>query len=413
LGLNLVPNINQVESLISFLKVLKINNQKEVKNLTALKDTRVLDLTHAWQGPICTMFLAAMGAEVLKIEPPWGALGRVTGQMIKGKVDAGFVFLNRGKKGMTLDLKSENGKKIFMDLVKISDVVIENFGPGTMDRLGLGYETLKKINPKIIMASGSGFGQYGPWSKRLSFDPIGRAASGYQYISGLADDPSTPPHHPADAIGDTIPGLCILIGIITALYHREKTGVGQRIDVAQADVMLGVLNSFTIYHLIGKTWQQLMSSRGMRLGGTLKAKDGWVQISVPMGRISDRFTEALGLGPLVDEAAPKKVEEWVAKRTRQEVVDILVKARVPVASVDSLDEVAANPQFHAREMIIELDHPTLGKVKTTGFPIKFSNTPGKIDNIEPELGQHNEEILTELLGYSAEEFATLNKEHSI
>jgi len=312
-----------------------------------LEGIRILDLTHAWNGPICTMFLAGLGAEVIKVEPPWGALGRFSGYMIKGKVDASFVFLNRGKKSLTLDLKNENGKKIFKDLVKVSDVVVENFGPGAMARLGLDYEALREVNPKIIMASGSGFGQTGPWSKRLSFAAIGESASGWMHIT--RNEPDGPPIRAPDAIGDTIPGLVTALGIVTALRHRDNTGEGQWVDVAQADVMLSIMNSFTIFHLTGLTWNQSMRSRaGLRVGGTLRAKDGWVTFTVPMGRIFDRFVEAIDVGPLADDSDVEKVEEWVAERTRQEVVDVLVKARVPVASVDNLDEVATNPQLQAR-----------------------------------------------------------------
>ncbi len=378
--------------------------------MRALEDIRVLDLTHAWFGPICTMFLACMGAEVIKIEPPWGEMMRAMPPLIKGRVSPSFVFLNRNKKSLTLNLKTEKGVRIFKELVKISDVVVENFSPGTMERLGLGYEVLREINPRIIMASGSGFGQYGPWSRRLSFDPIGRAASGYMYLSRPEDDPTAPPQNPPDAIGDTIPGLFLLVGIITALRHRDRTGVGQRIDVAQADCMLGVINSFTIYQICGLTFREVLRQRGVILGGVLKAKDGYVAITVPMGAIQERFLKALGLGPSVDESTRRRVEEWVAGRTRREVVEVLVKARVPVASVDSLDEVAENPHFLAREMVIEIDHPILGRVKTTGFPIKFSETPGKVDGPDPLLGQHTEEILSTLLGYSDEEIAELRRE---
>lgn len=380
-----------------------------------LEGIRVLDLTHVWNGPICTMFLAGMGVEVIKIEPPWGALGRFGGGVVlKGKVGASFVFLNRQKKGMTLNLKNEKAKQIFRELVKISDVVVENFAPGAMDRLGFDYESLKKINPNIIMASGSGYGQTGPWRERPSFDPIGRATSGVTWVSRHPDDPVT--LAPDDAFGDTIPGMFLLIGILVALRHRDLTGEGQRIDVAQADSMLSILNSFTMWHMANVTFPQTMGAvRGgpnrIRLGGYLKAKDGWIIMGMAVsGRSYDNLVKLIGKGPLIEELGAKKVADWVAEKTCDEVIDLLVKARVTAAKVLSLDEVAENPQLRARDMIIEMDHPLMNKIITSGFPIKFSSLKGSFTKPDPMLGQHNDEILSKLLGYKKEEIAKLKEE---
>ncbi|RLI30897.1 CoA transferase [Candidatus Bathyarchaeota archaeon] len=380
-----------------------------------LEGIRVLDLTHVWFGPICTMFLAGLGAEVIKIEPPWGSIGRFGGGVVlKGNVGASFIFLNRQKKGMTLNLKTEKGKEIFKKLVEISDIVVENYVPGTMERLGLGYETLKRINPRIIMASGSGYGQYGPWSRRPSFDLVGRATSGVTWVSKHPDEP---PRMPADdAFGDTIPGLFLLIGILVALRHRDLTGEGQWVDVAQADAMLSILNSFTMWHLAHVTFPQVTGAvRGgpsrIRIGGYYKAKDGWVLIGGAIsGKRYDSLVKIVGKGDLLDESGVKKIADWVAERTCEEVVDALSKGGVIVAKVLSLEEVAENPQLRAREMIVEMEHPHLGRIRTTGFPIKFTTLKGAFTEPEPMLGQHNEEILTKLLGYSREEVAKLKEE---
>ena len=210
--------------------------------MTALKGIRVLDLTHAHAGPICTLYMAAMGAEVIKIEPKWGEMTRMFPPLVKGQSPY-FLFLGRGKKGVTLDLKNPEGNEMFKELVKGADVVMENFSPGTMDRLGLGYDVLKEINQKIIYASISGFGHTGPWVSRKSFDPIAQAASGYMWVTKDAIAPDGPPLQAPEAIADTVPGFTALIGILAALVSRNETGRGQKVDVAQMDSMIGHVHS--------------------------------------------------------------------------------------------------------------------------------------------------------------------------
>lgn len=378
--------------------------------MKALEDLRVLDLTHAHEGPMCTMFLADMGAEVIKIEPTWGERTRFFPPLIKGTTSPYFLYLNRNKKGLTLNLKSEKGVKIFKDLVSIVDVVVENFSPGTMDRLGLGYETLKKINPKIIFASLSGFGQYGPYSKRLSFDPIAIAASGYMELMREKVDPSGPPVGPPEAIADTIPALFCAIGILSALRYRERTGQGQRIDIAQMDCMVGVSPSYIFHTLAGTTFEGSFRKfrKTLQLSGLYKAKDGYIMITVP-GEMLERLAKAIGVETEKIESQ-EYVKEWVRGKNVSEVVDLLVRARVPVSSVNSLEDVINDPNIRAREMIVEVSHPVIGKVKMPGFPIKFSETPVKIKDPAPMLGQHNDEILSTLLDYSKEEISKLKEE---
>lgn len=196
-----------------------------------LEGVRVLDLTHAHAGPICTLYMAAMGAEVIKIEPPWGERTRFFPPLVE-RVSPYYAFLNRCKKGVTLNLKEPRGKQIFMEMVKKADIVVENFSPGTMEELGLGWDTLKDLNPSVIFCSISGFGQTGPWRDRRSFDPIAQAASGYMWLMKDSIDPEGPPLQAPEAIADTIPGFTALIGILAALNHRHISGGGQRIDVA-------------------------------------------------------------------------------------------------------------------------------------------------------------------------------------
>ncbi|MGD2201571.1 MAG: CoA transferase [Candidatus Bathyarchaeota archaeon] len=372
----------------------------------ALEGTRVLDLTHAHAGPICTMYLGAMGAEVIKIEPPWGEMTRFFPPLVKG-VSPYFMFVDRCKKGVTLDLKNPRGKEMFKEMVKKADVVMENFSPGTMDRLGLGWETLRVLNPGIIFASISGFGQTGPWRDRRSFDPIAQATSGYMYLMQDAIDPDGPPYQAPDAIADTIPGLNCLVGILAALHHRGETGRGQRVDVAQMDAMIASMQSFSFKTLAGLTFKKAGRRSGMvRVSGLHRAKDGYLMLSLPAGRITEWFKELLG----VEELSLESVEEWIAERTVDEVVETLTETGVPVGAVRDLDQVMDCQHAQAREMFINVNHPTLGETLLPGFPIKFSETPGDNKSPAPLLGQHNVRVYGELLGITEEEVQRLKTE---
>jgi len=373
--------------------------------MSALEGVRVLDLTHAHAGPICTMFLGAMGAEVIKIEPTWGEMTRMFPPLVKG-VSPYFMFVDRCKKGVTLNLKDPRGREMFMEMVKKADVVVENFSAGTMDRLDLGWEVLQGVNPGIIFASISGFGQTGPWSNRRSFDPIAQASSGYMWVMQEGINSDGPPLQAVEAIADTIPGFTALIGILAALQYRHRTGKGQRIDVAQMDSMIAVMQSFSFWEIAGMTFRSAARSGRVGVSGLHKAEDGYVMFSLPAGRITDWFKELLG----VEELTKDDVEKWVAERPVDEVVGLLAKTGVPVAPVLDLDQVKANEHAKAREMFVNVDHPTLGEVSLPGFPIKFSETKGDMTMPAPLLGQHNEEVYSGLLGISKERLEELRKE---
>ncbi len=373
--------------------------------MSALEGVRVLDLTHAHAGPICTMFLGAMGAEVIKIEPTWGEMTRMFPPLVKG-VSPYFMFVDRCKKGVTLNLKDPRGREMFMEMVKKANVVMENFSAGTMDRLDLGWDVLQGLNPGIIFASISGFGQYGPWSNRRSFDPIAQASSGYMWTMQEGINPEGPPLQAVEAIADTIPGFTALIGILAALQYRHRTGKGQRIDVAQMDSMIAVMQSFSFWEIAGMTFRSAARSGRVGVSRLHEAKDGYVMFSLPAGRITDWFKELLG----VEELTREDVEKWVAERPVEEVVGLLAKTGVPVAPVLDLDQVKANEHAKAREMFVKVDHPTLGEVSLPGFPIKFSETKGDITMPAPLLGQHNEEVYSELLGLSKEKLEELRRE---
>ena len=372
--------------------------------MTALKGIRVLDLTHAHAGPICTLYMAAMGADVIKIEPKWGEMTRMFPPLVKGQSPY-FLFLGRGKKGVTLDLKNPEGNDIFKEMVKDADVVMENFSPGTMDRLGLGYEVLKEINPRIIYACISGFGHTGPWVNRRSFDPIAQAASGYMWLMKDAIAPDGPPLQAPEAIADTVPGFSALIGILAALVSRTETDRGQKVDVAQMDAMIGTMQSFSFWNIANMSFRTAGRTGRVGVSGLRETSDGYVMFALPPGRITDWFMELLG----VEELTQEIVDKWVKERTTDDVVETLEKTGVPVAAVMDLDEVQTCPQAKAREMFVKVNHPTMGETIEPGFPIKFSETKGDISAPAPLLGEHNVEVYKRLLGYSEEKIEDLRK----
>jgi crotonobetainyl-CoA:carnitine CoA-transferase CaiB-like acyl-CoA transferase len=372
--------------------------------MTALKGIRVLDLSHAHAGPICTMYMAAMGAEVIKIEPIWGDMTRMFPPLIKGQSPY-FMFLGRGKKGITLDLKNPEGKQLFEKMVQKSDVVMENFSPGTMDRFGLGWEVLKKINPQIIYASISGFGHTGPWANRRSFDPIAQATSGFMWLMKDAINMDGPPIQAPEAVADTIPGLTCLVGILAALISRNSTGKGQRIDVAQMDSMMATMQSFSFWNITGMSFMKAGRTFRVGVSGLRNTKDGYVMFSLPPGRITDWFKNLLG----VEELERDMVDKWVADRTTSEVVQLLEETGVPVGAVVDLVEAQNSPQAIARDMFVKVMHPILGEIIEPGFPIKFSETKGDNSNPAPLLGEHNVEVFTSFLGLTPEKVEELRK----
>jgi CoA:oxalate CoA-transferase len=373
-----------------------------------LENIRVLDLTRFWFGPFCTRMLADLGAEVIRIEPPWGAIDRIADGALFGGVSYTYHHFNLNKMGLTLNLKTTEGLEIFKELVKRSDVVVQNFSPGTMERLGLGYDVLKELNPRIIYAALSGFGQNGPYSSRGSYAPIAEAMSGHTRLTGDEVDPKGPPLEMAQAYGDLGPALFAAMSIIAALHHRDKTGVGQMIDVAQLDCMVALNTAVTGYTLSGmKLWElKEKYPMGRGFGGLMKAKDGgWIRIASFSPRAIDNLKRHLG----VEEIEEEIVEKMVSEMTRDEAVDFFVKADVPVAPIYQVDEVIKDPHISARGMFLEVEHPKAGKVKVPNFPVKFSETPGEIVSAAPLLGQHNRAILMGILGYTEDKIAELEK----
>ncbi|MBS7653043.1 MAG: CoA transferase [Candidatus Bathyarchaeia archaeon] len=378
-----------------------------------LEDTRILDLSHVWFGPYCTMLLAHLGAEVIKVEPPWGEMTRFFPPLIENESPT-FISMNLNKKDLTLDLKHPKGKEIFLELVKLSDVVVENFTPGTMERLGLGYDVLRGVRPDIIYASLSGFGQTGPYAKRPSYFSIAEAITGHAYMAGLEEDEEGEPKGSPQAYGDLGPALFAALSIVSALRYRDKTGKGQWIDVAQADCMVSLASQAIVTYTAGglTPLEARRRRRGLgqvSVGGFFKATDGYIAVLATRGSIMERLANALG----VEEVNVEMFREWVKDKTVAEVVNILVKADVPVAPVLNVDEVVKEPHLLARGVFAEVEHPKLGRIKVPGFPVKFSEIGEFPIMPSPTLGQHTEEILINLLGYSREKIEELRGERVI
>lgn len=373
-----------------------------------LDGIKILDFTHVYFGPYSTMILADMGAEVIKIEPPWGEMVRLEAKLYGGLTST-FHYLNRNKKGVALNMKDPRAFDIIKKLVKQCDVIVENFKRGTLEKLGLSYKEAKKLNPKIIYASLSGFGLDGPYYSRTSYAPIAESYSGWTRLTADNIEPGSKPIVPAAYHGDLDPGLFAVIAILGAIRHMEKTGEGQLIDVSQLDVMLaqnGV--QITGYTLSGQLPHERRAEMmpGPRTWGNFMCKDGWVFLAAdpPM---HNRLMKAMDVDNLGEDS--EVLEKWLKDKTVQEVVEKIGTEGVPVSHVYNIAEAIEDPHVKARGIIIEYEHPAAGKVKMPGFPVKMSETPATYRIGAPQLGEHTVEILKDMLGYSDEKIEDLRK----
>jgi CoA:oxalate CoA-transferase len=352
------------------------------------------------------MMLADMGAEVIRVEPPWGSPDRIADGYLVGSSSYTFHQLNLNKKGITLNLKTKEGLRILKELIPKTDIVVQNYRPGTMDRLGLGYDILKKLKPNIIYAALSGFGQTGPYSYRPSFAPITEAMSGHSRLTGDKVDPKGPPIEMAQAVGDLGPALFASMSILAALRYRDRTGEGQIIDVSQLDCMVALNMGITGYNLSGLFVWEIREKYpiGQGFGGILKTKDNkYIRLASFSPRLIDDLREFLGIEEVTVELLEKKVKEM----TRDEAIEYFVKARMPIAPIYSLDEILKDPHLRERGMFTKVNHNYAGEIEVVNFPVKFSKTPGEIVTAAPVLGQHNQEVFHNLLGYKKEQIEEL------
>ena len=393
----------------------------------ALADILVLDLTRVLAGPYCTMMLADYGAEVIKIEVPGkGDDTRAFGPLKNG-ASMYYANVNRGKKGVTLNLKEDKGKKIFLDMVKRADVVVENYRPGVMDKLGLGYEELKKNNDRIIYAAVSGFGCYGPKSLRPGYDIIAQATGGLMSITG---EPGRHGIRVGNAMGDVLGGMNLTIGILIALHARTITGKGQRVDVSLVDSVVSSLETGTQRYFASGKQPELMGNRYAAAYpyDSFKASDGFFVIGCGNDKLFSLFcNNVLNRPELLEDSrfatnikrceyhAELKpiIEEWSVNYSIDEAVDLLNEAGVPAAPINDLHRVTEDDHIaNVREMFVPLHHPIIGDMKVNGNPVKLLDTKADISRPAPALGQDNGEVYKSLLGFD-ESFLEKLKEDKI
>jgi crotonobetainyl-CoA:carnitine CoA-transferase CaiB-like acyl-CoA transferase len=394
----------------------------------ALEDIRILDLTRVIAGPFATTLLADLGAKVIKVELPGrGDDGRYGFPTVDG-VPVAFLALNRNKKGITLDIRKPRGGELLRRLVAEVDVIVENFAAGTMARWGYGYEALSAINPRLVYASLSGFGQTGPYADRTSYDIIAQAMGGLMAMTGYADGPPT---RGGGSLGDFIGGTFLAVAILGAIHQRERTGKGQMVDVSNMDAIFSMLDNWpTIYSLTGK----LPKRDGNRHPfvapyDCYRAKDGDVVIGVGNSALFRTLMTAIGKDELGRDprykSPPARLErhdevnriiaDWAKDHTVEEILEVLGPdgANVPCAPVMTVDRLVKDPHLLARHMIVELPHQKLGKVPVTGVPFKLSASSGDLERLGPDLGEHNCEVYGGLLGLSEDEIEGLKAEDVI
>ncbi len=389
----------------------------------ALEGIVVLDLTRVLAGPYCGMLLGDLGAEVIKIEVP--GRGDDARQYPPFKNDESFYFIsvNRNKKGITLNLKSQEGKEIFKKMVKSADVVLENYRPGTMKKLGLDYDVLKEINPRLIYAAISGFGQDGPYASKPGYDLIAQAMGG---VMGLTAHPGGMPTRVGSAIGDIVAGIMCSVGILAALQARTTTGKGQYVDISMLDAQVAILeNAIARYSATGKSPEPTGNRHpSITPFQAFPTKDYYVICAAGNDKLWAEFCQALGKDELIDDPRFKtnplrtenvaQLEEILfdvfRQKTTQEWIEVFDKAKIPCGPVYLIEQVAHDPQVLARKMVREVEHPVAGKLLTHGVPIKMSETPGDIWSMAPVLGQNNEEVFQKYAGIKPEELEALHKD---
>ncbi len=390
---------------------------------TCLEGIRILELTHFIAGPFCGQLLADMGADVIKIERPGeGEVARHFAPFHNGE-SIYYTAYNRNKRGITLNLQSEKGKNIFKRLVEQSDVVIENFRPGLLNQMGMGYEALRQINPRLVMTSISGFGQYGPYKDRQALDMVIQAMSGIMDQTGFPDGP---PVKAGPVIADITAGIYGALGTMLALFARERTGRGQYVDVAMLDSAFTFLENFpTIYLLQGKETRRAGNSRPMSApSNAYQARDGYVFISANSDSLFQRLMNLVGRPEMVTDPRyadaylrkqrevelDRVIARWVIERTVSEAMRELDRAFIPNGPVNTIAQIATDPHIRARGMVVEVEHPAIGRLPLVGTPLKMSETPGEVRLPPPLLGQYNEEVYAGLLNIPERELISLKQE---
>ena len=394
----------------------------------ALEGVTVLDLTRVVAGPYSGSILGDFGAFVIKIEVPGrGDDARGYGPYRNGE-SVYYANLNHNKKGITLNLKTDEGKEVFKKLVAKADVVIENYRPGVMDKLGLGYDVLKEINPRLIYGAVSGFGSYGPYSQRPGYDIISQAMGGLMSVTGPEGGEET---RSGNAMGDILGGMNLVMGVMMALYAREKTGKGQRVDVSLVDSVVASLeNAYIRYFESGKLPVRMGNAyASIAPYDSYQAKDGKVIIACGNQKLYEKFCrEVVNMEWMItderfltvplrvqnNKIQKKYIEEWTMQHTVAEVVEIVLGKGIPAGPINNVKQIVEDDHIrNAREMFVEVDHPVIGPMVVNGNPIKLMDMMPRVNYPAPTLGQHNEEILKGFVGLSDEEFEALKANGTI
>lgn len=388
-----------------------------------LEGIRVIDLSHVLAMPYCTMILGDLGAEIIKVEKPdTGDDSRHFGPFKEGE-SAYFMSINRNKKSMTLNLKDERGKEVLRELIKSSDVIAENYRPGTMGKLGFSYDEIKKINPEIIYATICGFGYDSAYPGKPGYDIIAQAFGGLMSITGY---PENPPTRVGSSLADIMSGLFTTIAVLASLRERDKTGEGAYIDTAMVDCIIAVLENAMVRYTVTGEVPKRMGSRHPSLTpfDVFQTLDSYIVIGIGNDHLWDVFCSCIPeFNSLLEderfktnesrsrnEAALKPlIESWTKKHKTSELLDITNKFGIPCSPVNNIEEVVNDPNTKHRQMLYEFDHPIAGKMRTANSPLNISNACCKTHMRAPTLGEHNEEILSKVLNYSKEEIESLKK----
>lgn len=381
-----------------------------------LTGIRVLDFSQVLAGPFCTMNLADFGAEVIKVERPGSGDGsRIFGPFVEEQ-SGYYILVNRGKKGVALDLKK--GKELIYEMVKSCDVVVENFKPGVMAKLGYAYEDLSKINPRLVYCSISGFGQTSPMRDLPAYDIVAQGMSGMMSVTGYPDGK---PARVGSSLGDVSAGLFAVTGIMLALYHRERSGKGQYVDIAMLDSVFSFLETNVVRHTIGGVHPTRVGARHPLSApfDIYMCKDAHVIIAVASDAQFAKLCEMIGQPELArdprfdsdphrsdnDVALKEILEEFLSNYTAAEAMEMMQARSLPCGPLCTVDEACQNPSILQRDMLVDIHQPGAGKLRITGNPIKLSETPPDPKHPAPLLGQHTKSVLTETFGFSQEQVA--------
>ena len=397
-----------------------------------LTGIRIIALEQYMAGPYCTMLLADAGAEVIKIERPGSGDPRRSippfAEKDGTRKAGGFMAYNRNKKSFCLNVQNDEGKTIYLDLVKSADVVVENLRPGSTDKLGIGYKDLKVINPKLIYAAISGFGRLegykGPDSDRPAFDIVAEAMSGIMHLVGFEDKP---PSWTIYGMADVYTGLCTSYAITQALFQREKTGKGQFVDSAMLDAMISLNERMVMLYTITGEEPHRGRLKHLYPRGAFKCKNGYLAMNVPDDLVWARLCKSMERDDLIDDVKSNTgtaraangdflgpiIEEWLSKKTRDEAEKILNKNGIPVGSVYTAKDIFESEQVKARRSLIDIEDPDVGTYQFARGPVMLSDAPEIETNPAPDLGQHTHEILSSILGYSDEQINELINSNTI